>query len=95
MARITKGLYHHHAGAPLPEGFQVVVGAEPLLHHLDEVPDLVQKLNARPLVDIGEGVFQYRYLLKGKREGVTIWSLKFYRAVPCVTLTVPATGESA
>ena len=87
MVRITKALYYHHAGAVLPPGVGVEVGAEPQWHHLDEAPELIRKLDSQPLVDVGEGVFQYRYLINEEVVGVSIWFLLFYRAVPWITIT--------
>jgi hypothetical protein len=89
LARITKGLYYHHAGAPLPRGFRVSVGVEPQLHHLLDMPELIDKLNAQPLVDIGAGVFQYRRLVNHVKVGVSLWSMRFYEAVPFVAITWP------
>jgi hypothetical protein len=77
LARITKGLCYHHAGAPLPRGFRVSVGVEPQLHHLLDMPELIDKLNAQPLVDIGAGVFQYRRLVNHVKVGVSLWSMRF------------------
>lgn len=94
--RITKGLYSHHFGQPLPTDHFVVTYSGAGLQSVDystarRVIGCVAKVSSGDPKRIGEGVFAYWHHLVPSCHGeVTVWLLVFYERSWILSMTTPA-----
>jgi hypothetical protein len=93
MERITRGLYFREQGRPLPEEFQVTIGAEPRFAEMD---DILRRIRTEPKVVIGGGgEFIYQWGLRRRASDnaeASVWLLTFYDAVQFCMLVTKPTG---
>lgn len=94
-ARITRGLWRHHHGHPLPLEVDVYVFPEGWVEQLDEAAKARLAGVAVPLLGvedrlIGDGsVFRYRFMSVPTIDEATAWFLDFYRSTRFLVVTRP------
>lgn len=93
--RITRGLFYHHEGRPVPDDCLVsamcVTGRAMESDLRDHVYGLAQALSEHETHDLGGGTFRYRFDHAEEEERVpnsTIWVFSFYEAIEFFALTV-------
>jgi hypothetical protein len=90
LTRLTRGLHFHHAGERLPSDWTVYLVVEPMFV-IPMVADILAKLRAEREINIGNGVFSYKFaILPGRTSG---WLFKFYDGVELMTFAVPAAAQ--
>jgi len=93
--RITRGLYHRHAGRRLPAGYAAKAVSAAALNldreTFDDMCRIMRTLveNTQP-VGIGS-VFSYFYSLGAKDAGESVFLMLFYRGVVFIGMTNRAT----
>jgi hypothetical protein len=88
--RLTRGLHFHHAGERLPPDWEVYLAVDPLFTR-PVFEEVVAKLRAEGEVNIGSGVFSYRFvILPGWTSG---WLFKFYDGVEFMTYAIPPKAQ--
>ncbi len=96
VARITQGLYWHHRGSRIPDGFEVVVFSEDGLRDLDTPGrerirrEIVTPVLKNPCHSIGRGVMRYWYTPMSDQPHAGAWLYQFYEDVKFVALVSPA-----
>ena len=93
LTRIVKGLFFHEMGYRLPDTHEVFTAIDPPVD-LERERDtnefrVFAALLTRPIIEIGDGVFSYRFLSSGEDSDSTVWLLTFYGAILAVGLTLP------
>jgi len=89
IGKIVRGLFYHHYGRPLPLRYLVED------YRMDpNFPDEFKREIARlPLIEIGGGVFGYRFLVSPDEPEIGFWFLMFYRSRLITTQTLLAAGN--
>ena len=91
--KIVRGLYYEHRGHPVPEGF---VFPCICLNTADELTagtlqaNVIPILQTQPILEIGSGVFRYRYCFFENEPQNAAFQLGFYGWVDFVSLVAPA-----
>jgi hypothetical protein len=91
--KIIRGLYYHHKGYPVPEGFAYpciclnTAKAELVASLLENV---IEPLKTQPTDEIGNGVFRYRYaFFSDEAPHNAIFLMGFYGWVDFVSVVAP------
>lgn len=87
VSRIIRGLFYHHKGHIVPQGYDVLICSK---EHFDKRPEddvkklwtetIIPPLLAQPCVTIGNGVFSYRFGFNPEDPDATYWILTFYES---------------
>ena len=99
VARITKGLFWHHQGRRIPDGFEVAVLAEDRLrgfdaHEIEQFrQEFVTPISINVPYSVGRGVMRYWYALASDRPHVSAWIYEFYGDVRFAAFVMPAEGS--
>jgi len=98
--RITRGLFYHHEGRPVPDDCLVsamcVTGRTMEGDLQDHVFGLAQALNEHKTYDLGDGTFRYRFAHveeEKKAPNSTVWLFSIYEAIEFIALIVDASLE--
>jgi hypothetical protein len=91
-AKIVKGMFYHVAGYPLPPDYGArAVPLEDFIEGLSGLPATTQRLYRRlckqPEVQIGEGVFSYRFFPPDEDVNTSFWIFMFYRSIGFMGVT--------
>lgn len=86
--RITRGLYYHVLGSPLPLDCEMKAGATWEARGA-EATRLLDLLSGQQEHVVGAGTFSYRYFQDPAHPAATAWLFLFYGKIPLLSITRP------
>lgn len=90
--RITRGLFYHHFGRPVPEEYSVTSRLSSTLDPDDEglalILDLIESTNPT-MMSVGSNLFQYRFGCVPEDPSATFWVLIYFGKVSFLSITMP------
>lgn len=98
VSRITRGLFWHHQGTRIPDGFEVAVFSEDGLRKMSASDieaikaEVVIPVRSNPSHSLGRGVMLYWYALTD-RAPASVWLYEFYEDVRFAAFVIPAEGN--
>ena len=64
------------------------------MFHLPDVAFILEKIRKRREINLGGGVFSYRYVALPEKSHISDWLFRFYDAVEFLTCTAPPPGST-
>ncbi len=94
VARIIRGLYHHHTATRIPNDYNVAVFSEDGLrvspsNLLQLQTEVLDPLSRTAIHSVGGTVFRYRYAAVATDPLSSAWLLTFYERVSFLGLVAP------
>ena len=98
VEKTIRGLFFHHNGYPVPEGYRVWCQCLSTINEAGGriyLEQIVPLIGSTPVVEVGERTFRYRWGCTVDNPDAMFFQLGFYELIDFIGFTRPVTGIAA